>query len=133
MITKSTLSSYECKVYMGMIDEVKNKNIRQRRLIKEIQSFQNGWHIMIPVRLEKTIYLSGSEYIEKGYVIAAINYPRIIARTPENRKTNIRKFMEALAERIILKFNQKRVSIVDNYQTTMFESLPNEQRGEKGK
>ena len=132
MIKKTTLSSYECKIYMGIIDEVKNKNIRQRRLIKEIQSFQSDWYLMIPVRLEKTIYLSGNEYIEKGYVISAINYPRI-RETPESRKENIRKFMEALAERIILQFNQKRVSIVDNYQTAMYESLPSEQKREKGK
>lgn len=119
-IKKVSNLSYECKIYLGSINEKTKEKFRHSRLIKNIRNFQSDYEIMIPVRIEKTRYYSGIHYNEAGYVISAINYPRIKVDSA-TRPEKIKLFMQELAKKILIDFNQKRVSVVDDHETTMYE------------
>ena len=112
---------YECKVYIGSIDEKTNRRIRYTTLMNFIKETQDLSEIIIPLRCSRTIFLSGSNYQEKGYEISAINYPRINSGSAYATGL-IRQFMQSLAEKLLVKFNQKRVSVVDRNTVTMYES-----------
>ena len=109
-ITNKSREFYECKIYMGSINEKNKKKIRLGRISKFIK----------PIRITKTPYLSGSQYEEKGYELGVINYPRI--KNIKNEQAEIKDFMILLAEALIVEFNQRRLSVVDDNYVTMYEA-----------
>jgi|TARA_R110002110_G_scaffold325129_1_gene537160 hypothetical protein len=119
-ITNKSREFYECKIYMGSINEKNNKKIKLSRISDFIKNFQDCYEVMIPVRITKTSYLSGSQYEEKGYELGVINYPRI--RNIKNEQAEIKDFMILLAEALIVEFNQRRLSVVDDNYVTMYEA-----------
>lgn len=119
-ITNKSREFYECKIYMGSIDEKNKKSIKLSKISKFIKNFQDCYEVMIPLRITKTSYLSGSQYEEKGYELGVINYPRI--RNIKNEQAEIKDFMILLAEALIVEFNQKRLSVVDDNYVTMYEA-----------
>jgi len=119
-ITNKSREFYECKIYMGSINEKNKKKIRLGRISKFIKNFQDCYEVMIPIRITKTSYLSGSQYEEKGYELGVINYPRI--KNIKNEQAEIKDFMILLAEALIVEFNQRRLSVVDDNYVTMYEA-----------
>ena len=119
-ITNKSREFYECKIYMGSINEKNKKKIRLSRISKFIKNFQDCYEVMIPIRITKTSYLSGSQYEEKGYELGVINYPRI--KNIKNEQAEIKDFMILLAEALIVEFNQRRLSVVDDNYVTMYEA-----------
>ena len=119
-ITNKSREFYECKIYMGSVDEKNKKRIRLSRISKFIKNFQDCYEVMIPLRITKTSYLSGSQYEEKGYELGVINYPKI--KNIKNEQAEIKDFMILLAEALIVEFNQRRLSVVDDNYVTMYEA-----------
>ena len=120
-IKSSERPFYECKVYIGSIDELIKRKIKHSTLTNFIKEFQDSTDIIIPLRCSKTVFLSGTKYQENGYEISAINYPRINSGSAYTTAV-IKDFMECLAKRLLTEFNQKRVSVVDHNTVTMYES-----------
>ena len=114
----NTVLTHESKIYMGcetFFDDVK---FTQEQIEAHIGKIQDEYKLIIPVRVTPTAFISGSEYREEGWEIAAINYPKIRANPDE-----IDGFMKHLAESLTTKFNQHRVCVVDSNITTMFKGL----------
>ena len=113
---------------MGCVDEKTKKKIKNKMLMNFIKETQDLNDIMIPLRFSRTVFLSGSNYQERGFEIAAINYPRMKIGSGYSAAI-IKDFMNLLAESLMSKFNQKRVSVVDAKDVVMYEA----ETGEKDK
>ena len=78
---------------------------------------QDSFGKPVPLRVTRTTFVCAPKYIEDGWEIAAINYPR--AKTdPEI----IEEFMETLAEDLLVTFQQKRITLVTPSISIMYES-----------
>ena len=82
----------------------------------EIKEAQEAHKNMIPVRITKTKYVSGTYYHEEGWEISAINYPRI-----ETTPLEINNFMGSLAGSLIIRFKQNRICIINPTDVIMVE------------
>tara|TARA_R100001244_G_scaffold35380_4_gene32516 strand:- start:11420 stop:11797 length:378 start_codon:yes stop_codon:yes gene_type:complete len=116
---------YEVKLYMGnKIQTVLNKTFfsdepfSQEDVEKFISEAQDDYGFIIPVRVTPTTFISGANYKEEGWEIAAINYPKI--KTTEKR---IRSFMMDLARLLLARFNQHTICVMDGESITMLKSL----------
>lgn len=109
-------STYEVRVYLGSVNEDTLKKFSKSSLIKAIGLFQESWKQTIPVRVTKTVFVSKTHYTEKGWEIAAINYPRV-----ETESSRIDEFMIDLATHLLDKFKQNRISIIMPDETLMIE------------
>lgn len=109
-------STYEVKVYLGSINEETKKKFSKSQLIDQIGLFQEVYEPTIPVRVTKTVFVSGVNYREKGWEIAVINYPRI-----ETESKDLDDFMTELAKHLLDFFKQNRISIVMPHETLMIE------------
>jgi len=104
---------YESKIYIGSISHAPlDANLKLFIDILDLWEVigieQEKYKMVIPLRITKTTFVSGSNYKENGFEIAAINYPRISATIEE-----IDEFMLLLARRLLTKFWQHRVGIVN--------------------
>ena len=72
----------------------------------------NDWNLLPSISR-----ISVEKYIEDGWEIAAINYPR--AKTDPEL---IEEFMEILAEDLLVTFQQKRITLVTPRISIMYES-----------
>ena len=104
---------YESKIYIGSISHAPlDANLKLfidiLDLWEVIGAEQEKYKMVIPLRVTNTTFLSGSNYKENGFEIAAINYPRVSATIEE-----IDEFMLLLAKRLLTKFWQHRVGIVN--------------------
>ena len=116
-IKKTTNPSYECKIYIVGWDEKNSKMLKYSSLLKYIKKFQANHRPMIDVRIERTKYLHGREV---GHVVSAINHPKIQIDSAV-RPENIKAFLHELAKKILIHFNQRIITVVDDYETTMYE------------
>ena len=112
-----TIDTYECRIYIGSIYEDTKAPFYERGLNKYIGEYQDSFDGTVPVRVTKTAFVCGSKYLEDGWEIAAINYPR--AGTDMEK---INSFMEGLAKGLLEKFCQKRVTLVTPSTSVMYES-----------
>ena len=104
---------YESKIYIGSISHAPlDANLKLFidiiDLWEAIGVEQEKYKMVIPLRVTKTTFLSGLNYKENGFEIAAINYPRVSASIEE-----IDEFMLLLARKLLTKFWQHRVGIVN--------------------
>ena len=104
---------YESKIYIGSISHAPlDANLKLfidiLDLWEVIGAEQEKYKMVIPLRVTNTTFLSGSNYKENGFEIAAINYPRVSATIEE-----IDEFMLLLARKLLTRFWQHRVSIVN--------------------
>ena len=104
---------YESKIYIGSISHAPlDANLKLFIDILDLWEVigieQEKYKMVIPLRITKTTFVSGSNYKEDGFEIAAINYPRVSATIEE-----IDEFMLLLARRLLTKFWQHRVGIVN--------------------
>lgn len=111
------IGTFECRLYLGSIYEDSKAFIYEPKLFEEIHRVQNSFKKYVPLRVTKTTFVCAPKYIEDGWEIAAINYPR--AKTdPEI----IEEFMETLAEDLLATFQQKRITLVTPSVSIMYES-----------
>ena len=108
---------YECKIYLGSVSFAKDKTFTQEQVEMFCGEVQKHYDYTIPVRITPTTFVSGTTYQEKGWEIAAIDYPRL----PYNHR-QIRGWMRHLAEAMILKFKQRTICLVDTDSIIMLEN-----------
>tara|TARA_R110000765_G_C18726696_1_gene584949 strand:- start:120 stop:554 length:435 start_codon:yes stop_codon:yes gene_type:complete len=106
---------YESKLYMGSETFFDDEQFSQEEVELFIGVIQDDYHVTIPVRVTPVTFVSGSDYKESGWEIAAINYPKVKA-TP----SVIDKFMKDLAEKLLNRFNQYTICVMDSEFVTMF-------------
>ena len=104
---------YASKIYIGTVThEPLHPNLKlfieEHALWEVIGTAQEKYKMIIPLRVSDTTFISGLNYKEDGFEIAAINYPRVSATIEE-----IDEFMLILARRLLTKFWQHRVGIVN--------------------
>ena len=107
---------YECKIYLGSVCYLTNEVFTQDQVEQYCGESQEAYDYAIPVRITPTTFVSGTDYHEAGWEIAAINYPRI-----EITSTDINDFMGYLAAKLIKRFNQNRICIVNPTEVIMVE------------
>jgi len=100
---------YEIRIYIGSKNSKTGNPIYEFSLEKVIGEAQEEYRKVIPVRITRTTYVSGVNYQETGWEIAAINYPKISTTTSE-----IKEFMMELGRTFLEKFGQKRICIVNS-------------------
>ena len=66
------------------------------------------------IRVEETVFVSGSDYMEEGWVCTAIQYPR-----KPLKENVIKAFMLDLADYLLENLHQKRICIMDNKTVAM--------------
>mgnify|MGYP003650254565 FL=1 len=105
---------YESRLYMGSETFFSDEKFSQEEIENFIATVQDDYDIIIPVRITPITFVSGSEYKESGWEISAINYPKVEA-TP----SIIDRFMKYLAEKLLDKFNQHTICVMDSEFVTM--------------
>jgi|TARA_R110002110_G_scaffold24179_3_gene91001 hypothetical protein len=110
-----TQNYYESKLYMGSETFSGEQKFDQLEVETFIGTVQDDYDISIPVRITPITFISGSKYKESGWEIAAINYPKVKA-TP----SMIDKFMKYLAEKLLDRFSQHTICVMDSEFVTMF-------------
>ena len=88
---------YESKLYMGSETFFGDEKFSQEEVETFIGTIQDDYDITIPVRVTPVTFVSGSDYKESGWEIAAINYPKVLSR-----------------------FNQYTICVMDSEFITMF-------------
>lgn len=121
MIIKKA-ETFEVKLYIGSMfgyhgdsftkEELKEEVGIIQKQFKEKYTFESG---VIPVRITQTEFIS-EDYSEKGWELAAINYPRF-----EKAESTIITFMYELARHLLVRFNQHRISLITPKETVLFE------------
>jgi len=108
---------YECKIYIGSVSYITDETFTQDEVEMFCGKVQEDYDYTIPVRITPTTFVSDTDYQEKGWEIAAIDYPKL----PYNQR-QIRGWMRNLAEALIIKFKQHTVCIVDPDNIIMLEN-----------
>ncbi len=121
MIIKKS-ETFEVRLYIGSMFGYHGDNFTKEELkeevgfiqkqFKEKYTFESG---VIPVRMTQTEFIS-EDYSEKGWELAAINYPRF-----EKAESTITVFMYELARHLLVRFNQHRISLITPEETVLFE------------
>ena len=124
-----TEDHYESRLYMGSETFFTEEKFSQEEVEDFIGTVQDDYDIIIPVRITPITFVSGSKYKESGWEISAINYPKIKA-TP----SIIDGFMKHLACRLLDKFNQHTICVMDSEFVTMIKDPRgfNERHGKIG-
>ena len=100
---------YEVKLYLGSVNSLTGDNIYGFALERAIGEVQEKYGKIIPVRITETTYISGTNYRERGWEIAAINYPKLFIPM-----SDIKEFMLELGNKLLKKFGQSRICVVDS-------------------
>jgi len=111
------IGTFECRLYIGSIYEDTKAPFYESKLIQEIHRVQDAFGKPVPLRVTRTSFVCSPKYIEDGWEIAAISYPR--AKTDPER---IEEFMEMLAEDLLVTFQQKRITLITPAISIMYES-----------
>jgi hypothetical protein len=106
---------YECKLYMGSETFFGDEQFSQEEVELFIGTVQDDYNVLIPVRVTPITFVCGSDYKESGWEIAAINYPKVKAKP-----SAIDGFMKHLAEKLLNRFNQYTICVMDSEFVTMF-------------
>jgi hypothetical protein len=116
-------NTFEARLYIGSVQGYHGTPFTFEELKEEVGNLQSESpkEEMIPVRIAPTNFVCGN-YSEAGWEIAAINYPRF-----PKAEALITSFMMELAKRLLVCFNQNRISIIFPNETIMFESEEAEQ------
>jgi len=113
-IRMSLVPLYEVKLYLGceqnrLSDCKLDRKIPKNILITEIGKFQENYEgTTVPVRVTDTTFISDTDYLEDGWEISAINYPRT-----NHSHGDVLDFMLDLAEYLLQIFLQKRICVLD--------------------
>ena len=69
--------TYECLLYMGSVNYATKELYSQDQVELFCGKVQEDYRVVIPVRISTTTFVSETDYREKGWEIAAIDYPRL--------------------------------------------------------
>tara|TARA_R110002020_G_scaffold452048_1_gene666388 strand:+ start:137 stop:520 length:384 start_codon:yes stop_codon:yes gene_type:complete len=114
--------SHEFKIYIGSVYENEAVSFcskvpfSESLLSTEIAEFQDNYPSLIPIRITKTTFVCGTPYREEGWEVAIINYPRLSVKIKD-----LEEFAEDLAEYLLDKFKQNRVTLVTPHASIMYE------------
>jgi len=108
---------YECKIYLGSVCYLTEEVFTQDQVEQYCGESQEAYDYTVPVRITPTTFVSETGYYEAGWEIAAIDYPKL----PYNKR-QIRGWMRTLAERLLIKFKQHTICIVDQDVIVMLEN-----------
>ena len=111
----TTVSTYEAKLYIGSRLKYDGPEFTRADIVWAVQRY--GTRVgVIPVRITSTCYVA-NDYLENGFEIAVINYPR-----HPREKEELEQFMRGLAEELLERFQQNRISVVFPDVTVMIEA-----------
>jgi hypothetical protein len=121
-INITTKPSYEVKLFLGSRYQSCDTSFSESILEKQIADFQDSQEEIIPVRIVRTSFISGSSYKESGWEVSIINFP------PKNKwskkyKNNMTEYMNSLARHLCVKLDQKRVTVTSPKTTYIHENL----------
>jgi hypothetical protein len=100
---------YEYKIHLGSKRGYNGPPFSETYLLRVVGDFQadwdkkNGW--TVPFRVSRCTFLV-MDYVEAGFELAAINYPRF-PRTTEQ----LESFCSALQEFLLLELGQNRITL----------------------
>ena len=116
-------NTFEARLYIGSVQGYHGTPFTFEELKEEVGNLQSESpkEEMITVRIAPTNFVCGN-YSEAGWEVADINYPRF-----PKAEALITLFMMELAKRLLVCFNQNRISIIFPNETIMFESEEAEQ------
>ena len=104
----STYPLYEVKLYLGSV-EWDGIPFSKADLMSYVGEFQDSYEgNTIAVRITDTMFVSGIDYDENGWEVAAISYPK----TNHSHKQTL-DFMLALGEYLLRVFFQDRICVLD--------------------
>lgn len=113
-ITLKKSKTFEAKIYMGSRHGYHGPYFGKFEVIHALQKYD----MKISMRITETMFcVSNDNYVEQGFEIAFIQYPRYL-RTEEELRLVIRD----LADYLLVKFHQNRITVVFPDETEMFES-----------
>lgn len=108
---------YECKIYLGSVCYITKEVFTQEQVQRYCGEVQDFYDYIIPIRITPTTFVSGLGYDEKGWEISAIDYPKL-----QYNKRQIRGWMRTLAEKLLMRFSQHTICIVDRDGIIMLEN-----------
>ena len=114
----TNIETYEVKIYTGCREGYDGVRFNRDYLIKRVGDFQKSCDVSIAssVRITDTTFVY-RDYIEDGWEIAAICYPRF----PKD-KQNILTFATRLGEFLLKELKQNRISVVAPDKTYLLEN-----------
>lgn len=108
--------SCNIELYIGSKNQDTNQDFTKEELMSEISLFQDEHYIMIPVCVSPVEFLCGVSYIEKGWKVSVINFPKINAK-----EKDLNEFMTNLARILLQVFKQNSICVVGSKKTIMVE------------
>lgn len=109
-----SFQSYEVRIFLGKRRGYTGPHYPREELIQLIRRFQREHKNTLSVRLTETLFLHG-DYEETGYEVAAAFFPTFQVKTP----TDTEVFMKELAEYLMIRLDQNRVTVMTPSQTTI--------------
>ena len=114
-----TVPTYEVRAYIGSVHGYNGEKFSKEELAEAISHYQiiieKG--VALTIRLTPTSFVF-QDYVEDGWEIAAINYPRFPKKPPQ-----IDDFMFGLSNYLLNRFKQNRMSIVSPSITVLLECV----------
>lgn len=107
--------TYEARIYIGSKREYEGEEFTFEELRSFIAKYQDR-EVTCPLRITETHFMF-QDYLEKGWEIAVINYPRF----PKDPR-ELERFVVGLADSLMYEFKQNRISVVCPERTYMFEA-----------
>jgi hypothetical protein len=95
-------------------------------LLDAIAEFQGDSPVAMPVKVTDHVTFINKDYVEDGWEISAICYPN-----HANTQLELRQFMNGLAEHLLYKLKQNRITVIDGAESVMLEKLDAEKTYKK--
>lgn len=109
---QDTVKTFQAKIYVGFLNRETKKNIGSLKKARKLcQEYVDDVSLCVTITPTEFIYVHGRE---KGIKVGLINYPRF----PEG-DFQIKIYAMNLAEKLMIAFQQCRVSIVLPSETIM--------------
>jgi hypothetical protein len=112
-----TLPTYEVRAYIGSVYGYNGAKFSKEELAEAISHYQNIIEVALAIRLTPTSFVF-QDYVEDGWEIAAINYPRF-----PKKHQQIDDFMFGLSNYLLNRFKQNRMSVVSPSVTVLIECV----------
>lgn len=117
-------NNYEVKLYLGSKEGYHGRSFDRDTLCQEITNFQGRQprEDLVSLRIVPCLYVV-EDWQEEGWEISCINYPRF-----PKKSADLDKFMRGLAEHLLYRLKQNRITVVNMYKCITFEADDAEQR-----
>jgi len=108
------VKTVKAEIFLGLREGYTENYSSQSEIFTTLRNYCTEYKLGITITNTKFIYVNG---YEDGLIIGLINYPRF----PSN-KSKIKKIALDLAELLMFKFKQYRISIIIGNETIMLEN-----------